>query len=92
MFRQLSGVHSILIRRNTCPFPRGVASGSLCTAWVRMPKLERSQRCDLARDMNWSFNYFTGRGLSRGSEHAFSNPEDGTYMAGRNMQLYILWE
>jgi hypothetical protein len=57
-----------------------------------MAKLERSQCDDLVRDTNRSFDCFTGKGLSRGPEHAFSNPEDGTYMAERYMQLYILWE
>jgi hypothetical protein len=55
-------------------------------------ELERSRRYDLACDMNWSFAYFIGRGVSRGPEHAFSNPEDGTYIAERYLPLYILWD
>ena len=84
MFRQVSGVHSISIR--------GVASGSLCSAGITMAKLKRSRRYDLACDMNWSFTYFIGRSLSRGPEDALSNPEGGTYMAERCLQLYILWD
>jgi hypothetical protein len=84
MFRQLPGVHSISIR--------GAASGSLCRVEVTMPKLEPSHWYDVACDINWSFHYFTGRGVSRGPEHASSNLEDETYMAERYMQLHFLWE
>ena len=57
-----------------------------------MAKLERSRWYDLACDMDWNFTYFIDRGVSRGPEHAFSNPEGGTYMAERCLQLYILWD
>jgi hypothetical protein len=54
---------------------------------ITMAKLKRSRRYDLACDMNWSFTYFIGRGVSRGPEDAFSNAEGGTYMAERYLQF-----